>query len=75
MLMLVDVQFSKGQVTVVKKKEEEMMNSSNQEVSFSKMNKYNECVICLKDFEENEKLKMIPNCQHIFHERCLKKWF
>ena len=37
--------------------------------------KYPDCSICLKEFEKNESLQMIPNCQHIFHETCLRKWF
>ena len=38
----------------------------------AKLSKYTDCAICLKEFEENEKLKMIPNCSHIFHEQCLR---
>lgn len=30
--------------------------------------KYNECVICYKEFEKGESLRRIPNCQHVFHE-------
>ncbi|CDW85286.1 ring finger protein [Stylonychia lemnae] len=37
--------------------------------------KYNDCAICLKDFEQGESLSQIPNCEHIFHESCLRKWF
>ena len=37
--------------------------------------KYNECVICLKEFESGEYLQKIPNCDHVFHEACLRKWF
>lgn len=37
--------------------------------------KYYDCSICLKEFEENEQLQRIPNCSHIFHEACLRKWF
>lgn len=37
--------------------------------------KYLDCSICLKEFDEGETLQRIPNCQHIFHEACLRKWF
>lgn len=46
-------------------------------VTFNKEeSKYNDCSICLKEFEEGEgQLQRIPNCQHVFHETCLRKWF
>lgn len=45
-------------------------------VVFSENSKYLDCSICLKEFEKNEgKLMKIPNCEHVFHEACLKKWF
>lgn len=34
-----------------------------------------DCSICLKEFEEGEPLQKVPNCSHIFHEACLRKWF
>eukprot|EP00347_Sterkiella_histriomuscorum_P003998 403362142 len=37
--------------------------------------KFNDCAICLKEFENGEKLTEIPNCEHVFHEACLRKWF
>ena len=48
-----------------------------EEITYSKdkYGKYIECVICLKEFDELEKLFQIPNCRHIFHEHCLRKWF
>ena len=30
--------------------------------------KYSECSICFKHFEQDEVVKIIPNCCHIFHE-------
>jgi len=32
-----------------------------------------ECVICLNNFEENEKVVTLP-CLHIFHSNCVKDW-
>lgn len=39
--------------------------------------KYLDCSICLKSFEEtpSENLMQIPNCEHVFHESCLRRWF
>jgi hypothetical protein len=29
-----------------------------------------ECLVCLEDFKEGDKLRMMP-CSHSFHERCI----
>ncbi|KAK4357032.1 hypothetical protein RND71_022642 [Anisodus tanguticus] len=33
-----------------------------------------ECAVCLNEFQENEKLRVIPNCAHIFHIDCIDVW-
>lgn len=33
-----------------------------------------ECVICLSKFKYGDKGRKLDNCNHIFHESCLKKW-
>ncbi|XP_059317531.1 RING-H2 finger protein ATL1-like [Lycium ferocissimum] len=33
-----------------------------------------ECAVCLNEFQENEKLRVIPNCGHIFHIDCIDVW-
>ncbi|XP_071713586.1 RING-H2 finger protein ATL66-like [Rutidosis leptorrhynchoides] len=33
-----------------------------------------ECSICLGGFEEEEKVKMLPNCSHFYHCECVDKW-
>jgi hypothetical protein len=38
--------------------------------------KYSEnyqCIICMEEFEKNEKVKLLP-CGHIFHDNCIKEW-
>ena len=33
-----------------------------------------DCAICLSEFEENEAVKMIPFCKHVFHPECIDAW-
>uniref|UniRef100_A0A2P2MXI0 RING-type E3 ubiquitin transferase n=1 Tax=Rhizophora mucronata TaxID=61149 RepID=A0A2P2MXI0_RHIMU len=33
-----------------------------------------DCAICLGEFQENEIVKMIPHCQHVFHLQCIDTW-
>ncbi|XP_044498255.1 RING-H2 finger protein ATL16-like [Mangifera indica] len=33
-----------------------------------------ECAVCLNEFQEDEKLRMIPNCSHVFHIDCIDVW-
>lgn len=34
-----------------------------------------ECAVCLSEFEENEKGRVLPNCRHSFHVDCIDMWF
>ncbi|GLJ38558.1 hypothetical protein SUGI_0786180 [Cryptomeria japonica] len=34
-----------------------------------------ECAVCLSEFEENEKGRLLPNCNHRFHKECIDMWF
>lgn len=33
-----------------------------------------ECVVCLVDFEEQEHLRQLPGCKHVFHPPCIDMW-
>lgn len=33
-----------------------------------------ECAVCLNEFQEDEKLRIIPNCGHVFHIDCIDIW-
>ncbi|CAH8391840.1 unnamed protein product [Eruca vesicaria subsp. sativa] len=33
-----------------------------------------ECSVCLSEFQEDEKLRIIPNCCHVFHIDCIDIW-
>ena len=32
------------------------------------------CPICYEDFAEESHVKILPDCQHIFHEDCIEQW-
>lgn len=32
------------------------------------------CTICLNDYDENDKIKVLP-CKHHFHRECIDEWF
>lgn len=36
--------------------------------------KSHECAVCLNEFQEEEKLRAIPNCAHVFHIDCIDIW-
>lgn len=40
-------------------------------VEVSEPDKQDTCSICLNEFDE---LKTVTNCNHTFHENCIKKW-
>ncbi|KAL3648789.1 hypothetical protein CASFOL_005192 [Castilleja foliolosa] len=33
-----------------------------------------ECAVCLNEFQEDENLRVIPNCAHVFHIDCIDVW-
>ncbi|XP_057735630.1 RING-H2 finger protein ATL16 [Arachis stenosperma] len=33
-----------------------------------------ECAVCLNEFQEHDKLRIIPNCSHVFHIDCIDVW-
>ncbi|CAM8967328.1 unnamed protein product [Rhodiola kirilowii] len=33
-----------------------------------------ECCICLSEFEDMERIKVLPDCQHTYHSDCLDSW-
>ncbi|KAI4350001.1 hypothetical protein L6164_010534 [Bauhinia variegata] len=33
-----------------------------------------ECAVCLCEFEDTEKLRLIPKCDHVFHPECIDEW-
>lgn len=35
---------------------------------------FSECSVCLTEFQEEEKLRVLPNCSHLFHIDCIDTW-
>lgn len=33
------------------------------------------CVVCLNEFQEQDTLRVLPNCRHAFHLDCIDIWF
>lgn len=50
------------------------LHSSNSEAAAQGFQEYDECSICLCCFEENEIVKVIPKCLHLYHSQCVDKW-
>ncbi|RWW19501.1 hypothetical protein GW17_00016443 [Ensete ventricosum] len=33
-----------------------------------------ECAVCLSEFEDDEELRLLPRCSHVFHSDCIDAW-
>ncbi|KAJ4775743.1 RING/U-box superfamily protein [Rhynchospora pubera] len=33
-----------------------------------------ECAVCLCEFEDDEKIRLLPKCSHVFHTDCIDEW-
>ncbi|KAK4803767.1 hypothetical protein SAY86_003584 [Trapa natans] len=33
-----------------------------------------ECAVCLNEFEEDDVLRLLPRCSHVFHSNCIDEW-
>ncbi|KAK1314635.1 E3 ubiquitin-protein ligase ATL6 [Acorus calamus] len=33
-----------------------------------------ECAICINEFEDDETLRLLPKCDHVFHTECIDTW-
>ncbi|PIN21472.1 hypothetical protein CDL12_05817 [Handroanthus impetiginosus] len=34
-----------------------------------------ECVVCLGELEDEDKVRLLPLCKHAFHVKCIDQWF
>ncbi|XP_068639511.1 RING-H2 finger protein ATL16-like [Aristolochia californica] len=35
---------------------------------------FSECAVCLNEFQEDERLRLLPSCSHAFHIDCIDTW-
>ncbi|CAI9783240.1 unnamed protein product [Fraxinus pennsylvanica] len=55
-------------------------NSSNSIVQLiitskhARESKQDVCAVCLSDFKEDDGVRVLPECTHIFHVACIDKW-
>ncbi|KAJ1397218.1 Zinc finger, RING-type [Sesbania bispinosa] len=33
-----------------------------------------ECAVCLTDFKDQDTLRLLPKCNHVFHPQCIDSW-
>ncbi|KAJ4964753.1 hypothetical protein NE237_016602 [Protea cynaroides] len=33
-----------------------------------------ECAVCLNEFEDDETIRLLPKCDHVFHAECIDAW-
>ena len=33
-----------------------------------------ECAVCLSEFEDDESVRLMPKCDHVFHRECIDMW-
>ncbi|KAJ1692085.1 hypothetical protein LUZ63_008783 [Rhynchospora breviuscula] len=41
----------------------------------SGLGKAEECAVCLAEFKDGDKVRVLPRCQHQFHVDCIDTWF
>lgn len=44
------------------------------ESKYGKEHKQELCSICLGEFKQEESVRILPECAHIFHVACINKW-
>ena len=38
------------------------------------LSKYPQCAICFEDYKLNDEIRIMPDCNHIFHVGCIDHW-
>ena len=63
-----------GNETTPLLQEESSLKEEEEREVHPSFEKYIECTICLVAFKNGEKVRVIPVCNHLFHEQCLEDW-
>jgi len=53
---------------------EEILKSQDEQIR-DQLQKHPECTICMKKYKAGSQVKMLPQCLHIFHAKCIDQWF
>ena len=56
--------------TVIYKVDRKKLKKDEENLIF----KQDMCTICLEAFKNGDKVKIMPQCQHVFHEKCCANW-
>jgi len=51
-----------------------MIHYKSEKKDYGELGISSECAFCLSEFQEDEKLRVIPNCNHLFHIDCVDVW-
>lgn len=51
-------------------KENACLKYSDANVKFDQ----NNCVICLEDYTQSDEVRILPGCNHVFHNNCVTEW-
>ncbi|KAL1307499.1 NEP1-interacting protein 1 [Arachis ipaensis] len=51
-----------------------ILNLPFQKFKSKKLMYMSSCSICFQDFEDEELIRILPKCGHIFHLQCIDKW-
>ncbi|XP_060192650.1 RING-H2 finger protein ATL73-like [Lycium barbarum] len=49
-------------------------NANSSSSSISSTSSSSSCAICLLDFMDGERIRILPQCNHSFHVACIDKW-
>ncbi|KAJ3688691.1 hypothetical protein LUZ61_017855 [Rhynchospora tenuis] len=53
---------------------EELEKIPSYDFETKKVGMMKDCVVCLENFKDGEKCKILPNCGHSFHKTCIDYW-
>ena len=58
----------------IKKELNKLLGVSIKYNTIKESNCSNTCLICMDDFTEEDLVRKLPKCKHIYHKECIDKW-